>query len=64
MATIRSSGQYKQMVHSRIKQEIATVIAESAGATADATITNKTGYYLQRPIIDRKNDSNIRRCCW
>ncbi|MDI6034125.1 amidohydrolase [Flavobacterium sp. LB2P84] len=52
--TIRSlDSKVQQMVHSRIKQ-IATAIAESAGATADVTITNKTAITYNDPSLTEK----------
>ncbi|MDI6049144.1 amidohydrolase [Flavobacterium sp. XS2P24] len=52
--TIRSlDSKVQQMVHSRIKQ-IATAIAESAGATADVSITNKTAITYNDPSLTEK----------
>lgn len=52
--TIRSlDSKVQQMVHSRIKQ-VATAIAESAGATADVTITNKTAITYNDPTLTEK----------
>ncbi|MFV8393832.1 amidohydrolase [Flavobacterium sp. LB2P6] len=52
--TIRSlDSKVQQMVHFRIKQ-IATAIAESAGATADVTITNKTAITYNDPSLTEK----------
>jgi amidohydrolase len=52
--TIRSlDSKVQQLVHSRVKQ-IATAIAESAGATADVTITNKTGITYNDPSLTEK----------
>lgn len=52
--TIRTlDSKVQQMVHSRIKQ-VATAIAESAGATADVTITNKTGITYNDPSLTEK----------
>ena len=52
--TIRSlDSKVQQMVHFRIKQ-VATAIAESAGATADVTITNKTAITYNDPSLTEK----------
>jgi amidohydrolase len=52
--TIRSlDSKVQQMVHLRIKQ-VATAIAESAGATADVTITNKTAITYNDPSLTEK----------
>jgi metal-dependent amidase/aminoacylase/carboxypeptidase family protein len=52
--TIRTlDSKVQAMVHSRIKQ-VATAIAESAGATADVTITNKTAITYNDPSLTEK----------
>jgi metal-dependent amidase/aminoacylase/carboxypeptidase family protein len=48
-----------EMVHAKVKQQIATNIAESAGATAEVSITKQTLITYNDPFINSINASTL-----